>query len=316
MRKAFIETLSSLARVNDKLILLTGDLGFSVFENFRDEFKNRFINAGVAEQNLIGVATGLALSGKTVFVYSIIPFVTFRCLEQIRNDICMQNSNVKIIGMGAGFHYGSAGATHFALEDIAVLRSFPNLNIVCPANSCDTIGAIRAAVLNKGPFYIRLGKDHEIEQRKAIPDFSFGKAMVVDQGTDVTIFSTGAILHEVKQCADLLRNSNISPRIVNLHTLMPFDIQSVIRAGNETRAIFAVEEHSIIGGLGSSIAEVLAESGCHVLFRRFGLGDQYPKSVGNRRYLMSLSRLSPNDLAVDILRLLKTKPHEKGTANN
>lgn len=303
MRQAFVDTLIGLARENKNLFLLTGDLGFSIFENFRKEFPKRFFDAGVAEQNMIGLAAGLALSGKVVFVYSIIPFVTMRCFEQIRNDLCMQNLDVKIVGMGAGLHYGTAGLTHYATEDISIMRSLPNMKVISPATPEDTVNALKAAMAQKGPFYIRLGKSYGIVKPRPDCKFSVGKAILVEKGSDITIIATGGILYNAKKCADILRDKNICVRLINMHTIKPIDKDIILKASEETKAIFTIEEHSILGGLGSAVAEVLAESQQRILFRRFGLPDSYPKSFGGRNYLLDKNGLSAEKMANGILKI-------------
>ena len=306
MRQSFVDTIIDLAKNNKNLFLLTGDLGFSVFEGFKKQFPKRFFDVGVAEQNMIGVAAGLALSGKTVFVYSIIPFATMRCFEQIRNDLCMQDLDVKIVGMGAGLHYGTAGSTHHAIEDISIMRSLPNMTVICPATPEDTRNAFRAAMLRKGPVYIRLGKSHGILDCKSKQRFSVGKASLIKNGDDITIIASGAILYDAKECADyLLKNNNIKTRLINMHTIKPIDKNIILKASKETKAIFSVEEHSIIGGLGSAIAEVLAQSKNKALFKIFGLPDAYPKSFGDRNYLLKKSGLSAMKMASDILKVLR-----------
>jgi len=301
MRGAFISTLIELAKSDEKIFLLTGDLGFFVLEGFRDEFPKRFLNAGVAEQNMIGVATGLALSGKIVFVYSIIPFVTMRCLEQLRNDVCMHNMNVKIIGVGAGLHYGSAGPSHHAIEDIGVLRSMPNMVIVSPATAQDTYDAVEFAIEHQGPVYIRLGKSCDSVECPRQTDRSIQKAVLLEQGDDVTIISTGTILSVAEQVTEILKDNRVAVRLINMRTIKPIDAEAISKAATETKAIFTIEEHNIIGGLGSAVSEVLAELSCRVLFRRFALPDRFIEDVGDRKYLIEKSGLGADQIAEAVL---------------
>ena len=303
MRQAFVETIIDLARENKNLFLLTGDLGFSIFEDFKKEFPKRFFDIGVAEQNMIGVAAGLALSNKIVFVYSIIPFATMRCLEQIRNDLCMHNLDVRIVGMGAGLHYGTAGSTHYAIEDISIMRSLPNMTIISPATPNDTKNAFRATISHKGPVYIRLGKSYGVVKSENEDSFSIGKAILVEKGSDITIIAIGGILYNAKKCTDILKNNDISIRLINMHTVKPIDKDIILKASEETKAIFTIEEHSVIGGLGSTVAEVLAEAKNRIPFRRFGLPDSYPKSFGDRNYLLDKNGLSAEKVANDILKI-------------
>lgn len=301
MRSAFINTLTEVARDNDDIFLLTGDLGFSVFEGFQKEFPKRFFNAGVAEQNMIGIAAGLALSGKIVFIYSIIPFVTLRCLEQIRNDLCIQNLNVNIVGMGVGLHYGSAGPTHHAIEDIGLMRVLPNMTILSPSTSEETMKVINSVVSYDGPIYIRLGRSYGPIEPCKKGDFCIGKGILVEEGEDITLISTGSILYNAKLAIEILKNKGIHTRLINIHTIKPIDKNIILKAAEETKALFAIEEHSIIGGLGSAISEILAESDCKVMFRRLALSDSFIKDIGDRGYLIEKNNLSVEKISATIL---------------
>lgn len=302
MRKAFINTLIELAEKDKRIFLLTGDLGFSVIERFKEKFPDRFFDMGVAEQNMIGFSAGLALSGKIVFVYSIIPFLTMRCFEQIRNDLCYQNANVKLIGVGAGFAYGSAGATHHAIEDIGIMRTLPNMSIICPADPVETELTIKLAVKYKHPIYIRLGSEKEkIYSRKI--NFQFGKGILVKKGKDITIISTGDILRNVIEAERKLSKKNIDVRIISIPTVKPIDQEIILKSVRETKAIFTVEEHNIIGGLGSAVAEVLSESpNKNVIFKRIGVPDKFVKVVGEQKYLREKYNLCTNSILKTILR--------------
>lgn len=304
MRTAFIDTLTELAKKKDNIFLLTGDLGFSVFENFQRQFHSRFFNVGVAEQNMIGVAAGLALSGKIVFVYSIIPFVTMRCFEQIRNDLCMQNLNVNIVGVGAGLSYGSAGSTHHAMEDIAIMRSLPNMVVVSPSTADETRSTLIAAVEHNGPVYIRLGKNYIPTEHSNSKRFRIGQGITVSEGSDITIISTGGILHTAKVVAEMLSTKGVQVRLINLHTIKPIDKEIIFRAAKETTAIFTIEEHSLIGGLGSAVAELLAESRVKTKFKRIALPDAFVNEVGEREYLLKKKQLSAQEITKTVLNLV------------
>jgi transketolase len=301
MRRTFIDTLIQLASRDNRIFLLTSDLGFSILESFRDEFPGRFLDAGVAEQNMIGVAAGLALSGKIIFVYSIIPFVTMRCFEHIRNDLCMHNLNVKLVGVGAGLHYGSAGLTHHAVEDIGVLRSLPNMMVISPAMQCDIRHAVKFAVEHQGPVYLRLGKSCDLAKRSQQADQPMQKAVLLEKGDDVTIISTGTILSVAEQVTEILKDNRVAVRLVNMRTIKPIDAEAIFKAATETKAIFTIEEHNVIGGLGSAVSEVLAELSYRVLFKRFALPDRFVEDVGDRKYLIEKSGLGANQIAKAIL---------------
>jgi len=303
MRSAFISMLMALARANKDLYVLTGDLGFSVFEEFQKAYPKRFFDVGVAEQNMMGIAAGLALSGKTVFVYSIIPFVTMRCFEQIRNDICLHQAEVKIVGMGAGLHYGPAGPSHHATEDIGIMKSLPGMTVISPATREDTRQAMQQAVKCKGPVYIRLAKTQmDFERKLAGQRFRIGKALIWEDGRDVTLISYGRILHKVAMMKDMLKKKGFSVRLINMHTLKPLDQKVIVDAARETSAIFTVDEHNISGGLGTGVAEVLAQCPDQVFFRPFGLPDGYIKTAGQSEYLQNKYGLNEDEMTKTILR--------------
>lgn len=293
MRTAFIKTLIEKAEKDKNIYLLTGDLGFSVFEEFKQRFPQRFIDCGVAEQNMIGVASGLALSGKKVVVYSIIPFITMRCLEQIRNDICLHNLDIKIVGVGAGFSYGAQGPTHHAIEDLSIMRSLPNIQILCPADPLETKLAVEAMLKSRQPVYLRLGKSTEEDIYKKEFRFRIGKANLIKNGKDITIIGVGPILKNAKLAADILEKKyHISIRIISMSTLKPLDKDIILKAVKETKAIFTIEEHSLIGGLGTAVAEVLAESNYKIMFQKIALPDKFCKEVGSQEYLREKNNLS------------------------
>jgi len=313
MRTAFINTITELARKDKDIFLLTGDLGFSFFENFKKEFPDRFFNIGVAEANMVGIAAGLTLSGKKVFIYSIVPFATMRCFEQIRNDICYQNLDVKIIGVGGGLCYGSAGMTHYSIEDIAIMRSLPNMTVICPGDPTEVKLSVRSSLNYKAPIYIRLGKGNEPKVHSNLKNFSIGKGIIINNGKDITIISTGNILYNAKRASDLLKSKNISIRLISMHTIKPIDKDLVIKAVRETKAIFTIEEHSLIGGLGSVVSEIIAEEGANICFKRIALSDAYPRDIGSQEYLRMRLGLSVDNIVRNILR--KYKSIQKYNAN-
>jgi len=300
MRKAFIDTLVELAGKDERIFLLTGDLGFSVLEGFRDRFPRRFFNMGVAEQNMIGVAAGLALSGKIVFVYSIVPFVTMRCLEQIRNDLCFHNLDVRIVGIGAGLTYGPAGATHHAVEDVSIMRSLVNMTVLSPGDPAETRVCVREACHRKGPVYIRLGKGVDAPVHRQNVKFSIGKAIVLRKGTDLTLIASGSMLSMAERICKKLGDKGLCVRFISMPTIKPIDQGAISDAAKATRAVFTLEEHGEIGGLGSAVADVLAESKNKVLFRKFALKDVYRKTVGSRDYLLKKEGLSEEGITRSI----------------
>lgn len=292
MRIAFVRSLIESARTDERIFLLVGDVGYSLVEPFAREFPDRFINIGIAEQNMIGIAAGLAMSGKTVFVYSLANFPTLRCVEQIRNDICYHQANVKVVASGGGLAYGALGVTHHVTEDLGIMRVLPNMTIIAPADPLESELATRAIAKRSGPCYLRLAKTGEPLLHKTIPDFQIGKAIVMRNGKDITLIAIGGILNNTMQAAEQLSELGIQCRVISMHTLKPLDIETVKAAAKQTRAIITVEEHNIIGGLGSAVSEVLAEWGCRVTFKRIGLNDTFCYQVGSQAYLQKLYFLS------------------------
>lgn len=297
MRTSFINTLHALAERDKRIMLLSGDLGFSVLEKFQKEFPDRFLNMGVSEANMVGAAAGLALCGMKPYIYSITPFATMRPFEQIRNDICYQNVDVKIVGTGGGLAYGSLGPTHHAREDIAIMRALPNITITCPCDPIETELIVNESLKLDGPLYIRLGRGNEPIVHKEKPKLSIGKGILVKNGNDVAIIATGNILNNALISAELLAKKGINARIISMHTVKPLDKDIVLKAANETKAVFTVEEHSIIGGLGSAVAEILAENDLRILFKRIGLKDAFEKVVGSHEYLRKVNNLNPEFIA-------------------
>ncbi|MFH1162118.1 MAG: transketolase C-terminal domain-containing protein [Candidatus Jorgensenbacteria bacterium] len=301
MRNAIIETLYTEALRDPNIYFITGD-----FQHVREkEFRGlgeRYQNGGMAEQNIIGVAAGLALSGKKVFVYSIIPFITLRCIEQVKVDVCSHKADVTIIGGGAGFAYGTCGATHLAIEDIAMMRSLPHMKIVSPSGPTEATALMRKIIQLGGPAYIRLGKKGEDDLTDKTPEF--GKGMVVREGKDVCIIATGTILAEALKASEIVQRNGISVEVVNIHTIKPLDEDLVRDRALFRRLICTVEEHSVIGGLGGAVAEVLAEAGGTARFKRFGISDDWPSVVGTQQYLRGVVGLSGDKIAIAVGKLL------------
>ena len=286
MRTSFIETLCDVAARDERVWLLTADLGYSVLEVFRDRFPKRYVNVGVAEQNMAGIAAGLARCGKIPFIYSIANFPTFRCLEQIRVDICYHEVNVKIVAVGGGFSYGAQGYTHHGIEDLAVMRSLPGMTVVAPGDPWETRGATDAISRHDGPCYLRLGKAKEPVVHLQKPKYELGRALKLREGRDLTLISTGAMLEETVRAADRLASLGLGVRVLSMHTVKPIDQEAILAAAKETGGIVTVEEHSLVGGLGSATADVLAESGRRFgFFRKFGVPDEIRHHVGSQDYL-------------------------------
>lgn len=295
MRNAFVSALLELAASEPRIFLVTGDLGYNVLEVFAERFPERFLNAGVAEQNMTGVATGLALSGRIVFTYSIANFPTLRCLEQIRNDVCIHNANVKIVAVGGGLAYGPLGPTHHGTEDLAILRTLPNMTVVAPGDPVETDLATRAIVQHAGPCYLRLGKAGEPVVHERPPAFELGRAIEVRSGADVTLISTGGTLAMTVAAADTLASRGVAARVLSMPTLAPLDADAIARAATETGRVVTVEEHGI-GGLGSAVAEVLVGLEHPIVFRPLRLARRVLKTVGTQDHLRAKQGLSPDGI--------------------
>lgn len=256
---------------------------------------------------MVAMAAGLALTGRKVYAYSIIPFATMRPFEYVRNDICYQNLNVKIIGVGAGFSYSLYGSTHHGIEDISVMRTLPNMTVVCPGDPLEVEKATLASLKHKGPMYLRLGKAGEPILHKNLKGFKIGKAVEMMPGKDAAIIATSNILGEAIEAGKLLKRQNIRTRVISMHTIKPIDKQIIIKAAKETKVIITLEEHNIIGGLGSAVAEVLAENHHRVKFKRLGVPDEYPHVIGSQKYLRKKYGLTAPQVAKTIIHALKKR---------
>jgi transketolase len=302
MRTAFIKTLFDIAAQNDRVWLLCGDLGYSVLEPFAARFPGRFVNVGVAEQNMTGVAAGLALSGKIVFTYSIANFPVIRCLEQIRNDVCYHNLDVKIVAVGGGMAYGPQGYTHHGVEDLAVTRVLPNMTVLAPGDPIEAALATRAIAERRGPCYLRLGKAGEPIVHDTTPDFAVGKAITMRTGTEVTLISSGSTLELTVAAGDALGRRGVSVRVLSMPTVQPPDRDAVSAAILETGGIVTVEEHGA-GGLASAVAEIVAEIGAPVRFRSVRLRSTPSTVAGSQKTLLLDHGISAEHVAQIALEL-------------
>lgn len=306
MRNAFIKALEEETRKNKNVFFVTGDLGYSVIEKFQKKFPNQFLNAGVAEQDMTGIAAGLASTGKIVFTYSIGNFSTLRCLEQVRNDVCYHNLNVKVVAVGGGLQYGALASTHHAVEDLAIMRALPNMVVLAPGDRVEADLATRAAIAQKGPCYLRLSAEPRAIHVKP-PRFTIGKAITMREGKDICLISTGSMLATALDTADLLKKSGIRAAVLSMHTVKPIDRGAILRAAKKTGRIVTIEEHSVIGGLGGAVAEVLAVSGARAALEIVGVNDQFAKKVGSRDFLRQTFGLTPAAIAAKIRRARRKK---------
>ena len=301
MRDTFVRTLVELAKKDKNIELITGDLGFGVLKPFWEEVPDQFTNIGIAEQNMTTVAAGMAMEGKTVFTYSIGNFPTLRCLEQIRNDCAYHGANVKIVCIGGGFVYGSLGMSHQATEDLAVLRALPDVAVLAPADLVEAEEATKAIASYPGTCYLRLGRGGEKRIHTSIENFQIGKAIKVCEGEKIAIFSTGAIFEEVNETYDILKAKGYHPAVYTFPTVKPIDKEVIHECSKAFDLIVTCEEHNIVGGFGSAVAEVLAESlNRRARLLRIGLNDVYATKVGNQKYLRDQYGLSARKIAEKI----------------
>ncbi len=307
MRNAFVKTLIRRAKQDPRIVLLSGDLGFMVFEEFIARFPTRFINVGIAEANMVGIAAGLAKTNKIPIVYSIATFVTMRAFEQIRNDAALSGIGIKIVGVGGGFSYGHAGPTHHSIEDIALMRSVPSMTILAPSDPPTTAWATNAMLKVKGPVFLRLGKSGEPVIHLKTGSMKVGRGIMIQDGRDVSLITGGPIVSNVLSAALILKKRGIYSRIIDIQSIKPIDRALIVQSAKRTKFIFTVEEHSIIGGLGSAVAETLSEE-CRRLpytFKRIGISDSFCLKVGDQSYLRKINLLSPEAIAKTIIKTIK-----------
>ncbi len=313
MRATFFNYLVEEAARDPNLYLIVGDVGFSVAEKFQQQFPTRFINAGIAEQNMIGVAAGLAMAGKNVYVYSIVPFVTMRCFEQIRNDLCYQHLPVKLVGVGGGFSYGAMGATHHAIEDIAIMRALPTMTVVAPANKYETAHLLPQLNKCAGPVYLRLATADELVSYPSNIIPQLGKTCDVIPHNSRYLMTTGNALDLGYQVQQELAQHNITCGLASMHTVKPIDQEFLGNKNLDT--VFTLEEHSIIGGLGQAVAQSLCENSFHGIFHAFGIPDCYAPECGSRLELNKSFEITPHQIASVIMRKLGNE-HKKSLSKS
>ena len=299
MRNAFADELTKLGNDDPRVVMLSGDIGNRLFDKFRAAHPQRFLNCGVAEQNMMGVAAGMAMSGLRPVVYTITPFVTTRCLEQIRTDAAYHEAPVTVVSVGAGLAYSGLGPTHHACEDISFLRSIPNMVVICPGDPSEVRAALRAVMRQDRPAYIRMGKKGEPQVHKgAVTDFRIGRAITIEEGKDVCLLSTGNILPEAMEAAHHLRERGISARVVSFHTVKPLDTEMLEDAFGNFKLVATIEEHSLIGGFGAAVSEwVIDNRGPAGKLVRFGTPDAFFKLAGEQEFARERLGLTGHHIA-------------------
>ena len=305
MRDGFIRTVLELAKQDRDVEIVTGDLGFGVLKPFWESCPDQFINAGIAEQNMTAMAAGMALEGKKVYTYSIGNFPTLRCLEQIRNDCAYHGANVNIVCVGGGFVYGSLGMSHHATEDLAVMRALPEVMVFAPADKVEAAAVAKAVAEYPGTCYIRLGRGGEPIVREHIQDFQVGKALPVQSGGKVAIFTTGDIYGEAAKAVTLLEEQGIHPTVYTFPTVKPIDAQTICACADTHELLVTCEEHHIAGGLGTAVAEVLAEHPGRCSLLRLGIEGGYCADVGDQSHLRRKYGLCGHQIAERIRKALE-----------
>jgi len=303
-REAYGETLLELGRRRKDIVVLDADLsGSTKTGKFAKEFPDRFFNMGIAEQDMIGTAAGLSLTGKVPFASTFAVFETGRAWDQIRLTVCYSNTNVKLVATHGGITVGEDGASHQALEDIALMRALPNMTVIVPADAAETSSVINAIADYKGPVYVRLGRSNVPYVMPEDYKFQIGKAHVFNIGKDASIIAAGIMVNIAKQAAELLRKEGIDTGVINMSTIKPLDENVLLSAAKQSKVIITAEEHSIIGGLGGAVCEFLSER-CPVPVRRIGINDSFGCS-GNANALLKLHGLTAENIAETVRAALK-----------
>lgn len=309
MRRDFVAQVLIEMERDPSIVFLTADLGFNALEKIKERFPDRFLNVGIAEQHMIGMASGLALEGKKVIAYSIASFATLRPYEQIRDDVCYHNLDVKIVGTGGGYNYATHGVTHHTVEDVAIMNVLPHMRVLCPGYSWEAREATKAMLQHTGPVYLRLGKSPGVsyEKKKGFT-FALGKGFVVREGSDIVLISTGNVLDVAQATAALLEKKHkLSVCVLSMPSLKPFDMKLLLKYARNARVISTIEEHSTTGGLGAIVSKVLFAAGVDGRkFHEFGLPpESFMKEVGERDWLLQKAGLEPTALARGIMHSLQ-----------
>lgn len=301
MRNAFAREITDLAGQDPRLVVLMGDIGNHLFDQYKERYAARFYNCGVAEANMIGMAAGLASCGFRPVCYTITPFATTRCLEQIRVDLCYHNVPVIVVGTGSGLSYASLGATHHSCEDLAMLRVLPSIKVLCPGDPMEVRACLRAAIKEDSPVYMRIGKKGEPVVYEQVPDITIGKCIVIKEGTSVCLLNAGNTLPLAMEAAVQLESLGISTEVASFHTIKPLDQNYLRDALTRFQLLATIEEHSIIGGFGGSIAEWLSEQEKQkVQLLRFGTSDEFMHVAGDQGYARSFHGLTSKNIVSKI----------------
>jgi transketolase len=306
MRNAFAQELTVLAGQDPRVVLLSGDIGNKLFDKFKAIDDRRFFNCGVAEANMMGMAAGMALCGLRPVVYTITPFTTTRCFEQIRVDACYHEAPVVIVGTGSGLSYAELGPTHHSLEDMAILRTLPGMRVLAPCDATEMRLALRAALHEDGPVYIRIGKKGEPDVHASPPDFRIGRGIVLRAGADVALLAAGTVMPEVLKAAELLGERGVSAEVVSFHSVKPLDCDYLDSACRRFKLWATIEEHGRIGGLSGAVAEWRAARRDAPMQIAFGTDDEFMHEVGSQEYARARFGLTAAKIADRVLAAMDT----------
>ncbi len=288
MRKTALDMVYELAKKDESVFFIGSDLGVGTLQNFKTEMSDRFFMEGISEANVIGMAAGLAMEGKVIYVNTIASFLTRRCFEQVVIDLCLHNVNVRLLGNGGGLVYAPLGPTHEAIDDLAIMRAIPNMTIVAPADANEMQRVMEKSLDYQGPMYIRFAKGYDpIVTTDDIP-FDIGKALQMRDGNDALIVTIGITLRNALEASDALKAEGLEVAVLHVPTIKPLDIPKILECAEKASAIVTIEEHTVMGGLGSAVAEIIAEAGFNESkkFKRIGIPDVFPEHYGSQVSLM------------------------------
>ena len=305
MRNAFAEEMTRVAATDKRIVVLSGDIGNKLFDKLKAVDEKRFYNCGIAEANMMGVAAGMAMSGLRPFVYTITPFTTTRCFEQIRVDVCYHHAPVVIVGTGSGLSYSELGPTHHSLEDMAILRTLPGMRVVAPCDAAELRQALHETLKDDSPTYIRIGKKGEADIHVSEPKLRLGRVLIIRPGSDIALLCAGNMMAETLKAADILAANGVSAEVVSFHTVKPLDADYLQQAASRFKLLVTVEEHSRIGGFGSAVAEWRMAQPRNVAQLGFGTDDVFMHEVGTQAYARKKYGLTADNIATTTLNALR-----------
>jgi transketolase len=310
MRETSLRMVHELAQKDQRVFFVGSDLGVGVMDDFRRAFPERFFMEGVSEANIIGLAAGLALEGQIVYVNTIATFLTRRCYEQVAVDLCLHNANVRLLASGGGLVYAPLGPTHLAVEDMAIMRALPNMTVLAPADAVEMRRLMPATLDHHGPIYVRLAKGYDPVVTKDTGPFVIGQAVPMREGRDALLLTTGVGLQVCLAAADKLKAKGVEAGVLHLPTVKPLDVPAILERAAAASVIVTVEEHTLVGGLGSAVADILAETDLLAArrFKRIGIPDVFADQYGTQNDLMKKYGITPDDVAGQTLALLATRP--------